>query len=54
MGGESSVGRTNGTGLTEKQQHDPLQWMRFYWEQQSDGDPSGFLAMTSDDRVTLR
>ncbi len=46
MGGDTSVG-TNRNGLTEKQQHDPLEWMRFYWEQQSDGDPSGFLAMTS-------
>jgi DNA-binding MarR family transcriptional regulator len=33
--------------LTEKQQHDPLQWMRFYWEEQSADDPTGFLAMTS-------
>ena len=33
--------------LTEKQQHDPLQWMRYFWEQQSDDDPAGFLAMTS-------
>jgi DNA-binding MarR family transcriptional regulator len=33
--------------LTHKQQHDPLQWMRYYWDQQSDDDPTGFLAMTS-------
>ncbi len=33
--------------LTEKQQHDPVQWMRYYWEQRSDDNPSGFLAMTS-------
>jgi DNA-binding MarR family transcriptional regulator len=33
--------------LTAKQQHDPLQWMRYYWEAQSDDDPTGFLAMTS-------
>ena len=33
--------------LTQKQQHDPVQWMRYYWEQQNDDDPSGFLAMTS-------
>ena len=33
--------------LTRKQQHDPVQWMRFYCEQQSDDDPSAFLAMTS-------
>jgi hypothetical protein len=39
--------RANGSALTEKQQHDPLQWMRFYWEQHSDDDPSAFLAMTS-------
>jgi DNA-binding MarR family transcriptional regulator len=39
--------RANGSVLTEKQQHDPLQWMRYFWEQQSDDDPSGFLAMTS-------
>jgi DNA-binding MarR family transcriptional regulator len=37
----------NGSALTEKQQHDPLQWMRYYWEQQTSDDPSGFLAMTS-------
>jgi len=33
--------------LTATQQHDPLQWMRYYWEQQSEEDPTGFLAMTS-------
>ena len=33
--------------LTTKQQHDPVQWMRFYAEQQNDDDPSVFLAMTS-------
>jgi DNA-binding MarR family transcriptional regulator len=37
----------NGSALSSKQQHDPVQWMRFYAEQQSDDDPSGFLAMTS-------
>jgi DNA-binding MarR family transcriptional regulator len=37
----------DGSELTRKQQHDPVQWMRFFWEQQSDEDPSGFLAMTS-------
>ena len=37
----------NGSELTRKQQHDPVQWMRFYWEQHSDDDPSAFLAMTS-------
>ena len=47
MGVETTAARANGNGLTRKQQHDPLQWMRFYWEQQSDDDPSGFLAMTS-------
>ena len=39
--------RADGSVLTGKQQHDPVQWMRFYWEQQNDDDPSGFLAMTS-------
>jgi DNA-binding MarR family transcriptional regulator len=39
--------RANGPALTEEQQQDPLQWMRYYWEQQRDDDPSGFLAMTS-------
>ena len=33
--------------LTQKQQHDPLQWMRYFWEQRSDDDPTGYLAMTS-------
>lgn len=33
--------------LTDKQQHDPVQWMRFYAEQQNDHDAAGFLAMTS-------
>ncbi len=37
----------NGSALTERQQHDPVQWMRYYWEQQAQGDPSRFLAMTS-------
>ncbi len=39
--------RADGSVLTGKQQHDPVQWMRFYAEQQNDDDPSGFLAMTS-------
>ncbi|HKV20265.1 MAG TPA: MarR family winged helix-turn-helix transcriptional regulator [Mycobacterium sp.] len=47
MAGESPGRRANGSGLTGKQQHDPLQWMRHYWEQQTDDDPTGFLAMTS-------
>jgi DNA-binding MarR family transcriptional regulator len=34
-------------GLTQRQQQDPLQWMRYYAEQQGDDDPAGFLAMTS-------
>src|SRR3954470_1931084 len=37
----------NGSALSPKHQHDPVQWMRFYAERQNDGDPSGFLAMTS-------
>jgi DNA-binding MarR family transcriptional regulator len=47
MAGESPGRRANGSGLTGRQQHDPLQWMRHYWEQQTDDDPTGFLAMTS-------
>ena len=46
------MGRTNTTGAGAaappiKHQHDPVQWMRYYWEQQNQGDPTGFLAMTS-------
>ncbi len=47
MGGQTNAVGSNGSTLTAKQQNDPVQWMRFYWEQQSDDDPSGFLAMTS-------
>lgn len=48
MGGETTTAISmNGSELTRKQQNDPVQWMCFYWEQQSDDDPSGFLAMTS-------
>lgn len=43
----STTHQRNDSVLTAKQQHDPVQWMRFYWEQHSDDDPSGFLAMTS-------
>jgi DNA-binding MarR family transcriptional regulator len=34
-------------GPSIAKQHDPVQWVRFYWEQQNDDDPSAFLAMTS-------
>lgn len=47
VAGASTTNPVNGSALTEKQQHDPVQWMRFYWEQQTSDDPSGFLAMTS-------
>jgi DNA-binding MarR family transcriptional regulator len=47
VGGVPTAITGNGSGLTRKQQNDPVQWMRFYWEQQSDDDPWGFLAMTS-------
>jgi DNA-binding MarR family transcriptional regulator len=43
----STAHLSNGSALSSKQQQDPVQWMRFYAEQQSDDDPSGFLAMTS-------
>jgi DNA-binding MarR family transcriptional regulator len=33
--------------LTEEQKLDPVQWVKFYWEQQSDADPYPFLAMSS-------
>jgi DNA-binding MarR family transcriptional regulator len=47
VAGVLPANRANGSALTGKQQQDPLQWMRHYWEQRSDDDPSGFLAMTS-------
>jgi DNA-binding MarR family transcriptional regulator len=47
VAGVPTAPQANGSSLTEKQQHDPVQWMRFYWEQQDDDDPAGFLAMTS-------
>lgn len=47
VAGASTTNQGNGSALTQKQQHDPVQWMRFYWERQTDDDPSGFLAMTS-------
>jgi DNA-binding MarR family transcriptional regulator len=47
VAGLPSAHRVNGSALTGKQQHDPVQWMRLYWEQQNDDDPSGFLAMSS-------
>lgn len=47
MAGASTTNTVNGSALTAKQQHDPVQWMRFYWEQQTADDPSRFLAMTS-------
>jgi DNA-binding MarR family transcriptional regulator len=43
----STVHGETGSALTQKQQLDPVQWMRYYWEQQGDGEPAGFLAMTS-------
>lgn len=33
--------------LTDEQKQDPVQWVKFYWEQQSDSDPYPFLAMSS-------
>lgn len=33
--------------LTEQQKLDPVQWVKFYWEQQNDADPYPFLAMSS-------
>ncbi len=47
VAGVSTTNLGNGSALTQKQQHDPVQWMRFYWERQTDDDPSAFLAMTS-------
>lgn len=47
MAGVLPTHRTTGSALTQKQQHDPVQWMRYYWEQRDDDDPSEFLAMTS-------
>ena len=47
MSGRINRHPEHGSVLTQKQQHDPVQWMRYYWEQQNDDDPSGFLAMTS-------
>ena len=47
MADPSTAHQPNGSALSAKQQHDPVQWMRFYAEQQNDDDPSGFLAMTS-------
>ena len=47
MAGVSTTDPGNGSALTRRQQHDPVQWMRFYWERQTGDDPSGFLAMTS-------
>lgn len=47
VAGPSTANAVNGSALTAKQQHDPVQWMRFYWEQQTTEDPSNFLAMTS-------
>ncbi|RDH76163.1 MarR family transcriptional regulator [Mycolicibacterium moriokaense] len=43
----STTHRPDGSALADNQRHDPVQWMRHYWEQQTDADPSGFLAMTS-------
>ena len=37
--------------LTEAQKRDPVEWVKFYWEQTSDADPHPFLAMSSILRV---
>jgi DNA-binding MarR family transcriptional regulator len=47
VAGVPDAQRANGSALTEKQQHDPVQWMRLYWEQQNREDPGAFLVMTS-------
>ncbi len=47
MAGVWTTDQGNGSALTERQRHDPVQWMRYYWERQSHDDPSRFLAMTS-------
>lgn len=33
--------------LTDEQKNDPVQWVKFYWEQGSKEDPHTFLAMSS-------
>jgi DNA-binding MarR family transcriptional regulator len=33
--------------LTPTQKRDPVEWVKFYWEQTSDDDPYPFLAMSS-------
>lgn len=33
--------------LTDLQKQDPMEWVKFYWEQNSTEDPSRFLAMSS-------
>lgn len=33
--------------LTEAEKLDPMQWIKFYWQQQVDDDPYPFLAMSS-------
>lgn len=33
--------------LTDLQKQDPMEWVKFYWEQNSAEDPSRFLAMSS-------
>ena len=33
--------------LTPTQKRDPVEWVKFYWEQTADGDPYPFLAMSS-------
>ncbi|MDO3402719.1 MarR family transcriptional regulator [Mycolicibacterium neoaurum] len=37
--------------LTDAQKRDPVEWVKFYWEQSSDADPHPFLAMSSILRV---
>jgi DNA-binding MarR family transcriptional regulator len=33
--------------LSDKQKQDPVEWVKFYWEQTSNDDPYPFLAMSS-------
>lgn len=33
--------------LTDEQKQDPVEWVKFYWEQNSTEDPYNFLAMSS-------
>ena len=33
--------------MSEEQTQDPIEWVKFYWEQQTEEDPNPFLAMSS-------